>query len=107
MSIRILIALDVADEQATDPNDLLASVRARLDDEAGYLEDGSPIVPEGLTVTLLAGDPGRSLDADELAGVYEVGIEGVDTTDPDSEPICGLCGMRRPQAGMTACSVCA
>lgn len=32
---------------------------------------------------------------------------GDEVDDGDSGPICGLCGMRRPRPGFTACDVCA
>lgn len=110
MSTRVLIALDVPDADAADPADLLASVRARLADEAGYLDDGRPIVPDALTL-VVAGEAFTTLAEHELAGIYNVGLDGLPEDDgerdPDDENICGLCGTKRAAKGATACSDCA
>lgn len=76
---RVLVALDVTEADAADADDLLASVRARLEDEAGYLDDGTPIIPTGLTLALT--DDGTPLQQHALAGAYEVGIDGYDPRD--------------------------
>lgn len=73
MSTRVLIALDVPDADAADPVDLIASVRARLFEEAGYLDpDGRPIVPDALTLAIVG--EATPLADDELAGIYNVGL---------------------------------
>lgn len=111
MSTRVLIALDVPDADAADPVDLIASVRARLFEEAGYLDpDGRPIVPDALTL-VVAGEAFTTLTENELAGIYNVGLDGLPEDDgqrdPDDENICGLCGTKRAAKGATACSDCA
>lgn len=68
---RILIAIDVADDLCEDMADTLASVTARLEDEAGYLDDGRPVTPSRLVVTEVPFvEHFRDCD---LEGVYAVG----------------------------------
>lgn len=75
-TVRVLIALDVPAEQAANRDDLIESVRARLIVEAGYLDDGSPVMPSAVTLALV--DDDTTLDARALEGVYNVGIDGLD-----------------------------
>jgi hypothetical protein len=83
-TVRVLVALDVPTAQAADVEDLLASVEARLADEAGYLEDGSPVTPSAVVVTYVHDDTWLTPTA--LSSVYEVGIDGVD--DVHYDPSC-------------------
>jgi hypothetical protein len=72
---RVLVLLDVTDADAADKADLVNSILARVEDEAGYLNNGMPIQPSSVIVTLVDDDV-TPLDPDLLRGVYEVGIEG-------------------------------
>lgn len=71
--VRVLIALDVTASQAANVNDLLATIHARLCDDAGRLDGGNSVVPIALILTTV-GDTGP-LDAATLRDVYEVGIQ--------------------------------
>lgn len=73
--VRVLVAIDVPAEQANDPADLLASIEARLIDEAGYLDTGDPVSPTSVTVTFV--EDTTVLTAADLTGIYNVGVEGV------------------------------
>lgn len=78
--LRVLVAIDVHPDQATDVNDVVASVYARVCDEAGYLDGGDPITPSAVTVTTVTDT--EPLDARTLRGVYEVGVEGAGEWSP-------------------------
>lgn len=71
---RVLVALDVPSDQAENVPDLLASVVARVADEAGYLDSGDPVMPERVVATVV--NDSTPLTAATLRGAYEVGIEG-------------------------------
>lgn len=81
MTYRILVAIDVRDDQVIDEDtaDLCASIEARVKDEAGYLEpDGAPITPVDVTVSYVeVSDELPQLTPAGLAGIYEVGVEGL------------------------------
>ena len=75
-TVRVLVAIDVPASQATDRDDLVESIRARLIDEAGYLDNGDPITPTAVVLAVTA--DATVLDSRALAGAYEVGVEGVE-----------------------------
>ncbi len=82
-TVRVLVAIDVPVEQARDIDDLLASVYARVCDEAGYLDpDDAPITPVSVCVGVVADD--TILTRNGLEGVYEVGIDGVNDFHEDA-----------------------
>lgn len=76
MSKRVLVAFDVSDEQARDEADLVLSVQARLQDEAGYLGvDGEePLLPVGPVHVAVVDDDGH-ITSELLLGAYCVGFE--------------------------------
>lgn len=74
-TVRVLVAIDVPVEQAADAADLIASVKARLIDEAGYLNSGDPVSPTKVTLALV--EDTTPLTTSDLAGIYFVGVEGV------------------------------
>lgn len=71
-TVRVLVALDIPAAQAADPDDLLASVVARLDGEAGYLDTGDAVTPVAPVRAVIVDDdePLQTLD---LTGIYYVG----------------------------------
>jgi hypothetical protein len=74
-TVRVLVALDVPADQAQDIPDLLASVHARLIDEAGYLDpDDRPITP--VRVVTAISDSLDPINAGTLGSAFEVGMEG-------------------------------
>lgn len=73
MTKRVLVAFDVSDSQARDVADLLASVSARLDGEAGYLDDGSPVEPISGTLHVALLNDDRPITPELLIGIYNVG----------------------------------
>lgn len=75
-TVRVLVAIDVPAEQAENPEDLLASIEARLIDEAGYLDTGDPVSPVRVTVTFV--EDSTVLTPVELSHVYNVGVDGVE-----------------------------
>lgn len=75
-TVRVLVALDVTLAQARDEDDLVASVVARVADEAGYLNDGDPVNPTAVVAAVIHDD--TVISPSDLAGIYEVGVEGVD-----------------------------
>lgn len=85
--VRVLVALDVPADQATDVEDLLASVTARVAQEAGYLDSGDPVMPHVVVATVVTRPDDVLLDADTLRGAYEVGIEGAADFNPRAEAL--------------------
>lgn len=73
---RVLVAVDLPVEQTTDdPADVLASIHARLADEAGYLDSGEVLTPTQVVVAFV--DDTTEISPLDLRGIYEVGVEGV------------------------------
>lgn len=75
-TVRVLIALDIPVAQASDLDDLRASLYARVEQEAGYLDDGSPVTPEAVLIAFVE-DKTPIVHPSGLASVYMVGIEGL------------------------------
>lgn len=71
--MRVLVALDVPVEFAADRADLTASIAVRVSDEAGYLDDSTPITPSVVTVVVV--DDSEPLTSERLAGIYAVGAD--------------------------------
>lgn len=77
-TVRVLVALDIPAAQATDENDLLRAIEARVEGEAGYLDvDGGPVTPTGVVAAIVPVDAddteNEPLTAQRLQGIYEVG----------------------------------
>lgn len=72
-TVRVLVAVDVPVEYAADRADLTASIAVRLIGEAGYLNDGTPILPRSVTTAIV--DDDSDLDVARLAGIYAVGAD--------------------------------
>lgn len=67
-TITVIMTVDDSEHEHDDARDLAESVYARLADEAGYLADGCPLIPEDVQVFVT----GR-LSADLFEeGLYEV-----------------------------------
>jgi hypothetical protein len=82
-TVRVLVALDVPLAQARDVDDLLASVYARLCDEAGYLDpDDEPVTPTNVVVGIV--DDDTLLSRFGLEGIYEVGVDGLPDIHADT-----------------------
>lgn len=75
-TVRVLVAIDVPLPLATDLDDLVQSVRARVADEAGYLLDGSAIVPTAVAATVVEVTADEPLLSDSrLESIYVVGAD--------------------------------